>query len=160
MPKASRRWLPMIVLAGAILLAGSAAPAQAPAQQNASAEGAVRAFEAEVMASYNRGDAAQAARHYAGDAFVFIPGQPVTRGRDAIAANIARFMQDPNFRLGYENETIEVSAGNDLAYTRGKLMVTYTDGQTKAARTTNGHYLLVMRRDAAHGWQIVEDISF
>ena len=160
MPKVSRRWLPMMALAVAILLEGSAMPAQARTQQMASAKEAVRAFEAEVMASYNRGDAGQAARHYATDALVFIPGQPVTRGRDAIAANIARFIQDPNFRLDYENEVIEVSASNDVAYTRGKLKVSYTDARTKAARTTDGHYLLVMRRDGKLGWQIVEDISF
>jgi ketosteroid isomerase-like protein len=112
------------------------------------------------MNSYNGGDPALAARHYATDAFVFIPGQPVTHGRDAIMANIARFMQDENFKLGYENERVSVAASNDLAHTRGKLRVTYTDPKTRAARTITSNYLLVMRRDPQSGWQVIEDISF
>ena len=69
-------------------------------------------------------------------------------------------MQDANFKLGYKNETLSLAAGNDLAYTRGKLQVTYTDPKTRAARTINSNYLPVMRREPKSGWQVVEDISF
>lgn len=119
----------------------------------------VRTFEAKLMNSYNGDDAKRAASFYANDAFVFVPGQPSVRGRDAIAANIARYMQDPHFALGYTNELTTVSASGDLAYTRGKLNVTYTDPLTKTARTTSSNYLLVMRRPNSE-WQVVEDISF
>ena len=67
------------------------------------------------MNSYNGDDAKRAASFYANDAFVFVPGQPSVRGRDAIAANIARYMQDPHFALGYTNELTTVSASGDLA---------------------------------------------
>lgn len=153
------RLLPPLIFCGCMLQSGPAS-AEAPTLVSASYEQAVRSFEAEVMNSYNQGDAAQAARHYATNAVQFIPGQPTTRGRDAITSNIARFMQDANFKLGYKNETLSVAAGNDLAYTRGKLQVTYTDPKTRAARTINSNYLLVMSRDPKSGWQVVEDISF
>lgn len=154
------RLLAPVLLAGCALMPGGSASAEAPTDMPSSPEQAVLAFEAEVMSSYNGGNAALAARHYATDAFVFIPGQPATRGREAIMANIARFMQDANFKLGYENERVSVAASNDFAHTRGKLHVTYTDPKTRAARTTSGNYLLVMRRDPNTGWQVLEDISF
>ena len=155
------RLLATVMLASAcFLLPGCAATPHPPNGLSASLEADVRAFEAEVMGAYNRGDAARAASHYATDAFVFIPNQPPTTGRAAIAANIARFMQDPNFRLGYVNQSTEVSSSSDLAYTRGKLTVTYSDPKANAPRTINSNYLLVMRRKPGSEWQIVEDISF
>jgi ketosteroid isomerase-like protein len=139
---------------GASALAGGSHEAEASPEQ------AVRSFEAEVFSAYNQGDATLAAGHYASDAWVFIPDQPVARGREAIAANIARFMKDPNFKLGYTNETLSVAANNDKAYSRGKLQVSYTDPKTQAARTITSNYLLIMRKDSRVGWQVVEDISF
>ncbi len=160
MPKFLMRLLAILILPAPAVTGGCIAVAQTPSQASASIEEDVRAFEAEVMNSYNRGNAEQAARHYASNASVFIPGQPPTRGREAISANITRFMQDPNFKLGYKNEALDVAASNDVAYTRGELQVTYTDKQSGAARTTNGNYLLVMRRESNSGWQVIEDVSF
>jgi ketosteroid isomerase-like protein len=160
MLRTGMRLLSPVLLAGCIVMQSGAASAEAPTHMPSSSEQAVLAFEAEVMNSYNGGDAALAARHYAADAFVFIPGQPVTRGRASIAANIVRFMQDANFKLGYKNERVSVAVSNDLAHTRGKLQVTYTDPKTRAARTITSNYLLVMRRDPQFSWQVVEDISF
>ena len=155
-----RRWLAGLVLASSFILGDAPAITKTSSGIAAAHEQGVRRFEAEVMSSYNRGNAAKAARHYAVNATVFIPGQPTTRGRDAIAANIARFMQDPSFKLDYENERLSVAASNDVAYSRGKLRVTYTDPQTRAPRTINSNYLLIMKRDPKWGWQIAEDVSF
>ena len=153
-----RLLLPVLLLG--IVVMTPPAFADTPVQTNSSDEQAVLAFEAAVMSSYNRGDAAAAANHYAIDALVYIPGQPTKVGRNAIAANIARFMQDANFKLGYKNDLVSVAASNDLARTRGMLEVTYTDPQTRSARTITSNYLLVLRRDPKDGWQVVEDISF
>lgn len=119
MLKAGTRLFSPVMFCGCIALLSVSASAEPAAQMSPSVEQTVRSFEAQVMNSYNRGDAAQAARHYAADAFVFIPGQQATRGREAITANIARFMQDANFNLGYENEATAAAASNDVAYTRG-----------------------------------------
>ena len=154
----TRSFLPLILLSS-VLHAAPATPAGSD-KPTRSSEQNVRDFESEVFSAYNQTDAARAAHHYAKDAWVFIPGQPSVRGREAIGANIARFMKDPNFKLGYTNGVVSVSASNDLAYTRGRLQVTYTDPKTQAARTITSNYMLVMRRDAEAGWQIVEDISF
>ncbi len=155
-----KRILSALIFAGCIVTQSGLASAQAPTPVCASSECAVRAFEAEVMNAYNRGNAAKAARHYATEAVVFIPGQPATRGRDAITRNIARFMEDANFKLGYTNEALWVAGSDDMAYTRGKLQVTYTDPETRTARTIRSNYLLVMRRDPGQGWQVLEDVSF
>ena len=157
---ASKGMLGPLMLAACILMSGAAAGAETPGSVTAISEQAVRAFEAEVMNSYNRGDPGQAARHYATDAFVHSPGQPAARGREAIAANIARFMKDPNFKLGYSNERLGVAASNDVAYTRGKLQLTYTDPKTGTAQTMESGYFLLMRKDSEFGWQVAEDISF
>ena len=157
---ASKEMLGSFMLAGCILVQGVAASAESPASVTANSEQAVRAFEAEVMNAYNRGDPDEAARHYATDAFVHIPGQPAARGRQAVAANIARFMKDPNFKLGYSNERLRVAASNDVAYTRGRLQITYTDPKTRKAQTIESGYFLLMRKDPEFGWQVAEDISF
>ncbi len=161
MAKTSTGLLNMALLAGSsLLLLGCAAIPHPPSAASASVESGVRAFEAEVFASYNGGDAARAASHYAADAVSFIPNKPPINGREAIAADIALYTQDPNFRLGYVNKAIKVSASSDLAYTRGQWTVTYTDPKANSARTINGNYLLVMRRQPSSEWQVVEDISF
>lgn len=148
-----------LALAGSIVMAATAI-AETPIRSASAQEQAVLAFEAALMASYNRGDAAFAASHYATDALVFIPGQPTKIGRGAIEANIARFMRDANFKLSYENQKVVVAASDDLARTRGKLEVTYTDPKTRAARTISSDYILVLRRHPETGWQVVEDLSF
>jgi len=151
------RW---VMLALGWLLLASCDAASNSVSDTTSMVDEVRAFEAEVFSAYNADDAARAARNYAKDAFVFIPGQPETHGREAIAANIARFMADPNFKLGYTNQQTRVAASHDLAEARGELRVTYTDSRTGSARTTTSHYLLVMQKQSDAGWQVVEDISF
>ncbi|MDP4575705.1 DUF4440 domain-containing protein [Qipengyuania sp. G39] len=152
----------VMLLSGAsfLLLPACAATSYPSNSEFASLEREVRAFEAEVFASYNGGNAVLAADYYAVDAYVFIPGQPPTLGRDAIAANISRYMEDRNFRLDYVNEFTKVSASSDLAYTRGRLSVTYTDRQESSVRTIDSNYLLVMQRQPGFGWRVVEDISF
>ncbi|WP_272916418.1 YybH family protein [Parapontixanthobacter aurantiacus] len=150
----------LTILAAALLSSACAPNSLTTTTATSSARDDVRSFEAEVMQSYNAGDAEAAARHYAPDAFVFIPGQELRTGRDEIRANISRFMADPNFALAYENERLDVAASNDLAYSRGLLTVSYTDPATDAVRTIQSHYLLVMRRDPNDGWQVVQDISF
>jgi uncharacterized protein (TIGR02246 family) len=158
--KANRLFRMMAALAvPCVLLMGCAGTTYSSRAGDAALE-EVRAFEARVMGSYNSGDAAKAASHYATDAFVFVPGQTPAKGRVAIATNIARYMEDPNFRLSYANRSIDVSASSDLAYTRGELAVTFTDTKAKSARTMKSHYLLVMRRQRTSEWEVVEDISF
>lgn len=103
------------------------------------------------MNSYNGDDPELAASFYAADPLVHVPDQPHTGGRTRFAENIVRYMQDPHFSLGYLNALTSVSASGDLAYTRGKLKVTYTDQQTNAARTITGSYLLIMQREPNSG---------
>lgn len=155
----TRPLLPLILFCS-VLPHAAAANAVGSDKVSTSLEQSVRSFEVEVFSAYNQGNAARAARHYASDAWQFIPGQSPSSGREAIAENITRFMQDPNFKLGYTNEVLSVAASNDVAYTRGKLQVSFTDPKTQAARTITSNYLLMMRRDPQVGWQVVEDISF
>jgi hypothetical protein len=74
MPKTRTGLLNMALLAGScFLLLGCAATPQPPSAINASLENGVRAFEAEVLGSYNGDDPAQAASYYAANAVAFIP---------------------------------------------------------------------------------------
>lgn len=160
MVKTSGGLLALSLLSASLIGGGCVSTPRSHGVAAAQLEAEVRSFEAAVFSAYNGDDPARAATFYANDAFVFVPDQPHTKGREAIAANIARYMQDPHFALGYVNELTHVSASGDLAYTRGKLTVTYTDRRTKAARTIKSSYLLVMRREPSAVWQVVEDISF
>lgn len=160
MRRRDKRFVLTMLLAGGLTFPSGTGLANESVPPRSPSDDAVLAVEAEVMNAYNSGDPALAASRYAIDAYVFIPGQPAKHGRAAIMANIARFMQDPNFKLEYRNERVTVAASDDLATTRGDLKVTYTDRETRQPRTSASSYLLVLRRDATSGWQVLEDISF
>jgi uncharacterized protein (TIGR02246 family) len=133
---------------------GAAAPADTKA-----AEQAVKDAEAATLAEWKAKKADGVAGHYASDATTYLAGQAPMVGRDKIQAGVGQFMQDANFGIDYANTQTIVAASGDLAYTKGTYHVTYTDPQTKKAKSEAGNYVTIFHKEADGSWKAVEDAA-
>ena len=127
-----------------------------PLNTDAAARQAVRAVESELQAAFKARDAAKVAALYAADADIVIPEQPVRTGADQLKAT-ENDLKDPNFALEFVNARTEVAG--DMAFTRGRYTVTYTNPGNGEPAQQRGNYLTVFRKGADGVWKIVADIS-
>jgi len=130
--------------------------AAAPAGDPAKDAEAVRKVEQDMLAAFKAKDAARLAGFYADDVVVAVPGQAQMEGRQAILASNERDMKDPAFSLDFTPDKVEASG--DLAYSRGRYTIGYTDPQTKKPAQGKGTYLTVFRRQGDGAWKVVTDV--
>ena len=97
------------------------------------------------------------ASHYAGDAALANPGSALVTGEDAIRKETASFAADPNLKVDFASDRVQVAASGDLAYTRGHYTMTMTDAATKKPATGSGSYLTVWKKQPDGSWKAVED---
>ena len=107
--------------------------------------------------AYAKRDAAALATMYADDAAIANPDSELVSGKQAIAEAVQGFASDPNLRVEFRSDRVQVAASGDLAYTRGRYTMTMTNPATKAPLTTKGNYLTVWRKQADGSWKAVED---
>lgn len=106
--------------------------------------------------AYAAHDAAAVAVVYADDAALAHPGRPLVSGAKAIRQETQRLASDPNFRLQFASDRVEVAASGDLAYSRGHYTLTMTDSAAKGPSTSKGNYLTIWRRDRG-SWRAAEN---
>jgi uncharacterized protein (TIGR02246 family) len=147
-----------IILLAALGAAGcnKAAPAKV---DTASIEKQLRQNEAQWQQSYAAHDAKALAANYAEDASMANPGSPLVTGKDAISKAVAEFAADPNLKVDFAADRVQVAASGDLAYTRGHYTLTMTDAATKKPVAGSGTYLTVYRKQADGSWKAVEDFT-
>jgi uncharacterized protein (TIGR02246 family) len=150
------------VLAAATAIAALASCQQAPADKADKADtGAVtdqlRQAEAKWNRAYAAHDSATLAGAYADDAALANPGAPLVTGLEAIRKETAAFAADPNLKVQFASDRIQVAASGDLAYTRGHYTMTMTDPATSKPAASSGSYLTVWRKQSDGGWKAVED---
>ena len=97
------------------------------------------------------------AAQYASDAALANPGAPLVTGAEAIKKAVTEFASDPNLRLSFASDRIQVAESGELAYTRGHFQMRSTDPATGRPRDDNGSYLTVWRKQADGSWKAVED---
>jgi ketosteroid isomerase-like protein len=68
-------------------------------------------------------------------------------------------LDDPNMKLNFSSDRVEMSAGGDLATTRGSYTMTMTNPKTKKPVEDKGSYLTVYKKQADGGWKAIEDIN-
>jgi uncharacterized protein (TIGR02246 family) len=117
----------------------------------------LRQAEAKWNQAYAAHDAATLAGAYADDAALANPGAPLVTGLEAIRRETAAFAADPNLKVQFASDRIQVAASGDLAYTRGHYSMTMTDPVSRKPAASGGSYLTVWRRQADGGWKAVED---
>lgn len=113
--------------------------------------------EAKWNQAYARRDAAALAAMYSDDAAIANPGDTLVRGRAAIDKATKSFAADPNLKVAFEANRIQVAQSGDLAYTRGHYTLTMTDPATRKPQMSTGNYLTVWQKQADGGWRAVED---
>lgn len=152
--------LMFVPVTGLLLLAGcNTAPPAAPAVDLAAEQSKIRDIEAGWVKEAAAKDLEKSAGHYADDAILMMPGAPPAKGKDAIKAAWKGLLDDPNLKLNFSADRVEMSAGGDLATTRGSYTMTVTNPKTKKPVDDKGSYMTVYKKQADGDWKVIEDIT-
>lgn len=143
----------LVVAAALTLCACSEQPART---DTAAAEQQLQQQEERLREAYKERDAAAIASIYADDAALARPGENLARGRESIDEATGALASDPNLTIAFSANRMQVADSGDLAYTRGRYMMTSTNPATRAPQETSGHYLTVWQKRPDGGWKAVE----
>ena len=150
-----------VIVLCAMLACGSAmlggCKSHADRVDTAGIEKQLRDNEAKWNAAYAARDGEALAGAYADDAALANPGAPLATGKAAIRKETAAFAADPNLKVEFAADRIQVAASGDLAYTRGHYAMTYTDPATRQPVSGTGSYLTVWQKQSDGSWKAVED---
>lgn len=147
-----------LLIGGALALAACDSAARRDADVDTAAiEQQIKAIEGQWMADYNARDAARLADHYAPDAAMASPGSPLAGDALSRREEIAKLAGDPNLRLTFAADRVQVAKSGDLAYSRGHFQMRTTDPATKQPRDDSGSYLTVWKKQADGSWKAIED---
>jgi len=130
-----------------------------PRVDKAAIEKNIRAVEFDMAKSVAAKDAAAFSGHYTTDAIFMTPGEPSSKGRDAIRAAMTGMFADPNLKLDFSADRVEIADSGDLAATHGTYTLSATNPATKKPITDKGSYVTVFRKQADGTWLAVLDIN-
>jgi uncharacterized protein (TIGR02246 family) len=116
-------------------------------------------IQTELVAAFEARDASRIAGFYAEDAVFFTPGRPAVAGREAVAKVMIEDLQDPAFNLQLTEQATRTAAADDLAYSRGRFRVSFTNPGSGQVESVGGNYLQIFRKKIDGSWEILEDIS-
>jgi uncharacterized protein (TIGR02246 family) len=145
-------------LSALALFLGACADTPAPVNKTA-VEKSVRDVEANMSRAMATKDASAVASNYATDAILMVPGMPPMKGHEAIRAGMSSMLADPNFKLDFASDRVEVADSGDMAATRGNYTLTATNPATKKVMTDKGSYVTVFRKQTDGAWKAVLDIN-
>ena len=154
--------LTVVPFASLLLLAGcNTAPTtpSAPAVDLVAEQSKIRDIESNWVKEAAAKDLEKCVGHYADDAVLITTGEPPAKGKDAIHAAWKSLLEDPNFKINFSADRVEISAGGDLATTKGSYTLSVTNPKTKKPIDDKGTYVLVFKKQADGGWKAIEDIS-
>lgn len=147
-------------LAAGLALAGCGSDAAGNDAASANVSGVaeqLRAEEAQWNRDFAARDVERVVGHYSADAALAVPGAPLANGAAAIRSALTQLLADPNLRLEFASDRVQVSRSGELAYTRGHYTMQTTDPQTRRPRSESGSYLTVWQRQADGSWKVAED---
>ena len=149
-----------ILMTAAVLAAlgasGCTKNAQAPADP-AKIEQSIRAQEAQWEKDYAARDVNALAGHYADDAALGGPGDPLATSDADRRKVLQALVSDPNLKLTFAADRVQVAQSGDYAYSRGHYSMTMTDKATKKPTSGDGTYLTVYKKQQDGSWKAVED---
>lgn len=157
MKEVARKLIVVATLALAACAQQQPAPAATPTPDTRAAEEAtLRSLIKDWSAAAQAKDAAKFVGLYADDARVMMANAPDLEGIAAIREGLTAMMQDPNFALSFEADSVVVARSGDLAYEHGSYSMTMTGPEKKPA-TETGHYVVVWRKEPGGSWKVVVD---
>ncbi len=152
----------VLSLTSFLLLAGcnSAPPAPAvPAVDIAAEQGKIRDLESAWAAAALAKDLEKSVSFYADDAILLNAGVPAAKGKDAIHAAWKDMLADPNSKLVFAANRVDVSSSGDMASTAGSYTMTMTNPKTKKPVEDKGTYITVYKKQADGNWKAIEDVA-
>jgi len=140
-----------------IILAGCGT--DSPAVNKIAIERSVVDVEKGMRKAANDKDAMAFAALYVPEAIMMTPGMPPMKGQDAIRTGMKALLGDPNFKIDFASDKVEVADSGDMAATRGSYTLTVTDPATKKAINDKGSYVTVFRKQKDGAWKAVLDCN-
>jgi ketosteroid isomerase-like protein len=117
----------------------------------------IKAQEAKWQEAYAAKDMSAIAGFYADDGAVASPGVAIAATGGERRKAIQTLITDPNLKLTFASDRVQVAKSGDFAYSRGHFAITATDRATDKPVSSVGNYLTVWQRQADGGWKAVED---
>lgn len=145
------------VLAAVSCAQPAPAPPAAPVDTRPADEAAIRAAVKEWAAASQAKDVEKFVSFYADNAVVMMERAPDLTGKAAIHTGLQSMMQDPNFALSFETDSVVVARSGDLASEAGAYSMSMSDPKKKAA-TEKGHYIVVWQKQADGAWKVLRDV--
>ena len=140
-------------------LAGCSSAPPAPTVDLAAEEAKIREAEATDMKSWAAKDVDKILAFYADDATLMTPGVPAMKGKDAMRPVLKTMMADPNLKLDFSAQRVEVAKSGDVAFSQGTYQMVVTDPKTKKPVTDKGSYVTGYKKQADGSWKAVSDIN-
>jgi ketosteroid isomerase-like protein len=117
----------------------------------------IKAQEAQWQKDYAAKDVSAIAGHYADDAAFGAPGEPLATTDVERRKGIQTLIGDPNLKLSFASDKVQVARSGDLAYSRGHYSIQVTDKATNKPATSTGTYLTVWQKQSDGSFKAVED---
>jgi uncharacterized protein (TIGR02246 family) len=128
-----------------------------PMPDLAKEEAAIRATDAEWLATAKTRDAAKAASFWSDDATLMFPGMPPVVGKKAILDYVTKSFSDPDFNITFSTDKIVVASSGDMAYETGSDVITFRAG--KKLMTTKNNGVVVWKKQPDGQWKAAIDIG-
>jgi ketosteroid isomerase-like protein len=117
----------------------------------------IKAQEAQWEKDYAAKDINALAAHYADDAELGGPGDELATTDAGRRKALTALTIDPNFKVSFAADQVQVAEAGDLAYSRGHYSMTATDKATGKPATSAGSYLTVYKKQQDGSWKAIED---
>jgi uncharacterized protein (TIGR02246 family) len=146
-----------LLLAVALLGCTQQAQSAQPAVNVAEVESAIRATDAQWLATVKTRDAEKSASFWSDDATIFAPNAAPIVGKQAIRAYVAGAFASPDFSIDWKTDKVVVAASGDMAYGTGTDVMTFKTPDNKLhTEHTNG--VVVWKKQADGSWKAAIDI--
>jgi uncharacterized protein (TIGR02246 family) len=149
-----------VICLGALLMLVAAGLSWATPEEDAAlskVRAAVDKGNAQYIAAFANADAAALSAVYDADGTRLHENGALTRGRQAIAAEVRQFLERVG-AVAVTIETLNLWVVDDRAYETGKWSYTFTPPEKEEVRLA-GRYVTVWKKQADGGWKIVADMS-
>ena len=149
--------IPLTIAAVAALGVSGCTKGAKAATDPAQIEQTIRAQEAQWQKDYAAKDMNALASHYADDGEIADIGSPVVSNDVDRRKELQALITDPNLKLTFAADRVEVAQAGDIAYSRGHFSITTTDPKTNKPVDGQGSYLTVYKKQADGSWKATED---
>ena len=149
--------IPLTIAAVAALGVSGCTKGAKAASDPAQIEQSIRAQEAQWQKDYAAKDVNALAGHYADDAELGDAGSVLASNDVDRRKEIQTLINDPNLKLTFAADRVEVAEAGDMAVSRGHFAITTTDPKTNKPVDGQGSYLTVYKKQADGSWKATED---